>query len=156
MTVVFCMPVYAKPVWYNDYIESGAIVISKSERKLYMFSNQGDVYEYPIAIGKSATPSKVGLFTVVSKVRNPTWYPPDSIRYENPKNILPESVPPGPKNPLGPRAIYFSAENIRIHGTNKPSSIGKAVTHGCFRMKNEDILKLYDQVDIGMPIYVLK
>ena len=155
--LMLCSPVYAstKP-WFSDFIKNDSIVIVKSERKLYYFDSTGEVRQYPVAIGKAKTPSPTGEFKVAKKVSNPTWYPPDSIRYENPQKPLPEFIPPGPDNPLGPRAIYFSSDLIRIHGTNKPSSIGKAVSHGCFRMKNEDVVDLYNKVAVGTSIYVFK
>jgi L,D-transpeptidase ErfK/SrfK len=136
-----------------EYIGSEKIIIIKSKKKLYY--NDGDeVLVFPIAIGKSKTPSPTGEFKVARKVINPTWYPPLSIRREDPR--LPKKVLPGPKNPLGPRALYISGTLYRIHGTNSPRSIGRAVSHGCFRMRNKDIIKLYSKVDIGTPIYILK
>ena len=143
------------PIWI-DFVKPNSIVISKSERRLYLVHSDKELTRYPIAVGKRKTPSPPGEYTIASKVRFPTWYPPNDIRFENPNHILPKRVPPGPRNPLGPRAIYLSRNMLRIHGTNKPGSVGRAVSHGCFRMYNKDVIALYDKVSIGMPVYVFK
>lgn len=150
----------AEPVlvqtWFGNQIKSGEIVIVKSEKKIYFFLDDGEALSYDVAVGKAKTPSKSGEFIIERKAINPTWYPPDNIRFENPKNILPKIIPPGPKNPLGTRALYLSGGLVRIHGTNKESSVGKAVSHGCFRMRKDDIIDLYDRVTIGTKVYVFK
>jgi L,D-transpeptidase ErfK/SrfK len=140
--------------YLKEFIDNDSVVIMKSERKLYYFDQDGNFFKYPVAVGKKTTPSPSGEYMVAYKVKNPTWFPPESIRKEDPK--LPERVPPGPKNPLGSRAIYLSDNLLRIHGTNKPSSVGKAVSHGCFRMRDKDIKDLYDKVSTDTTVYVFK
>jgi len=81
-----------------------------------------------------------------------TWYPPEDIQWES---SVPPVVPPGPQNPLGPRALYLGDTLYRIHGTNRPGSIGGAVSHGCFRMHNTHIVELYEKVQVGANVYVV-
>lgn len=146
-----------QPYWV-PFVEKNSVVIRKSERKLYYVTDNGNVVKYPVAVGKATTPSPSGEYKVERKAKNPTWYPPESILTESrlKGKELPKIVPPGPDNPLGTRAIYLSANTLRIHGTNKQSSVGKAVSHGCFRMKDNDIIDLYNKVNIGTTVYVFK
>lgn len=145
------------PYWV-PFVEKGSVVIRKSERKLYYIDDTGNIIKYPVAVGKPNTPSPSGEYKVERKATNPTWYPPESILTESrlKGKELPKIVPPGPNNPLGTRAIYLSANTLRIHGTNKQNSVGKAVSHGCFRLKDKDIIDLYNKVSIGTTVYVFK
>src|SRR6266436_2181505 len=93
-----------------------------------------------------------GVQTVTAKRENPTWYPPEDIQWES---NVPPVVPPGPQNPLGPRALYLGETLYRIHGTNRPGSIGGAVSHGCFRMHNPHIVELFEKVQVGANVYVV-
>lgn len=118
------------------------IVINIPAFRLSLFAGDSFVKEYPIAVGKDVSPSRTGMCTVVRKVKNPTWYPPDGR----------PPVPPGPDNPIGSRWLGLSWPGYGIHGTNNPSSIGRAVTLGCIRMRDEDAQELYDTVPIGTPV----
>jgi L,D-transpeptidase ErfK/SrfK len=100
----------------------------------------------------------LGRAAVVSKVRNPAWYPPDSVRREHEEDgrpPLPRVVPPGPANPLGAYAMRLSVPGYLIHGTNKPDGIGMRVTHGCIRMYPEDIQWLFPQVSVQTPVQLV-
>jgi len=93
-----------------------------------------------------------GVVTIAAKRENPKWYPTEDIQW---KMGVPPVVYPGPQNPLGPRTLYLGDTLYRIHGTHRPGSIGGAVSHGCFRMHNAHIIKLYDEVQIGANVHVV-
>jgi L,D-transpeptidase ErfK/SrfK len=102
-----------------------------------------------------ATP--LGVTRVVSKMKDPTWYPPDSVRKEHEEDgrPLPRTVPPGPDNPLGARAMRLGLPGYLIHGTNRPAGVGMQVTHGCIRMFPEDIEFLFEQVAVDTPVRII-
>jgi lipoprotein-anchoring transpeptidase ErfK/SrfK len=129
----------------------GSVVIVNNERNLYFVEEAGRAIRYPVAIGKSVDQWE-GVQTITAKRENPTWYPPEDIQWEM---DVPPIVPPGPQNPLGPRALYLGDTLYRIHGTNRLGSIGGAVSHGCFRMHNTHIMDLYERVQIGANVYVV-
>jgi len=130
------------------------IVINLAELRLYYFpADGGPVHTYPISIGRSGLETPTGQTFVVRKQANPTWYPPPSIRAENPK--LPRAVGPGPRNPLGAFALYLDWPAFLLHGTNSPRSIGRRVSHGCIRLYPEDIAELFHLAAIGTPVTVV-
>jgi len=131
----------------------GAIVIINSERRLYYSLGNGMALRYKVAIGKEGF-SWAGESFVQSKRKNPGWSPPPAMRRRSP--YLPVYMPPGPKNPLGVRAIYLGWSEYRIHGTIDPNSIGRAASSGCIRMLNSDVTDLYERVHIGAPVYVIR
>ncbi len=106
-----------------------------------------EVITYPVSIGKMDWRTPLGLTHVISKQKDPTWYPPASVRKEHAEagDPLPASVPPGPDNPLGAYAMRLAAGNgtYLIHGTNNPIAVGLAVTHGCIRMYPDDVAALF-------------
>lgn len=118
------------------------IVISIADRKLALIEDGRTLKTYPIAVGARYTPSPDGDFTVINHARNPTY------RHKG-KEIL-----PGKDNPLGTRWIGLSQKGYGIHGTNVPNSIGKAASHGCFRMGKEDVEDLYSRVQVGDTVTV--
>lgn len=130
----------------------GTIIIVNSERRLYYVLGDGRAIVYPVAVGK---PGDVwtGESVVTRKARNPGWSPTPSMRRRNPR--LPRYVPPGPRNPLGVRAMYLGWSFYLIHGTNAPHSIGRAASSGCIRMLNEHVTDLYERVHLGTPVYVV-
>jgi L,D-transpeptidase ErfK/SrfK len=128
------------------------IVINLTERRLYHFAPNGGVSIFPIGIGDRETVTPLGTTRVVRKRKDPIWRPPASIRQENP--ALPAQVLPGPDNPLGPFALDLGWPSYLIHGTNSPFSIGRAGTHGCVRLYNPDIERLYRAVKVGTPVVV--
>jgi lipoprotein-anchoring transpeptidase ErfK/SrfK len=133
--------------------ELGTIVISTSERKLYYVLGKGMALRYDVAVGKEGMQWS-GTTFVQSKRRNPGWSPTPRMRRENPR--LPAYVGPGPQNPLGVRALYLGWSEYRIHGTNAPSSIGRATSSGCIRMRNSDVKDLFERVHIGAPVHVIR
>ncbi|HEX3535307.1 MAG TPA: L,D-transpeptidase family protein, partial [Stellaceae bacterium] len=127
------------------------IVINLAQWRLFYFPPGGDRVEtFPITIGFIGKNTPVGATRIVSKEPNPTWYPPASIRAEEPE--LPAAVPPGPDNPLGAYAMHLGWKNYLLHGTNKPDSIGRAVSHGCMRLYPEDVEKLFGEVGVGTSV----
>jgi lipoprotein-anchoring transpeptidase ErfK/SrfK len=129
----------------------GDIVIVNHERSLYFVEEPGHAIRYPVAIGKLDDQWE-GVETITAKRENPQWFPSEDIQWEM---GVPPTVPPGPQNPLGPRALYLGDTLYRIHGTNRPGSIGGAVSHGCFRMHNPHIIELYEKVQIGANVHVV-
>lgn len=138
--------------WDGDH-GMGTIIVKTSERKLYYVLGKGMALRYDVAVGKEGMQWSGDTF-VQSKSSNPGWSPTPRMRRENPS--LPAYVPPGPKNPLGVRAIYLGWTEYRIHGTNAPSSIGRAASSGCIRMRNSDVVDLFKRVHIGAPVHVIR
>ncbi len=118
------------------------IVINIPAYRLSLFRGDELVKTYPIAVGKAVSPSRIGTCTIAHKSTNPTWYPPDGR----------PPVPPGPANPVGSRWMGLSWPGYGIHGTNNPVSIGKAVSLGCIRMRDEDARELYEIVPVGTEV----
>ena len=138
------------------------VVLNLAEYRLYYFPEpvNGEpayVMTYPISIGRMDWETPLGLTTVISKVRNPTWYPPQSVRDEHATDgdPLPRIVPPGPKNPLGNYAMRLGIPGYLIHGTNRPAGVGMRVTHGCVRMFPEDIDFLFGHIDVNTKVRII-
>lgn len=127
------------------------IVVDKSERRLYLYSGAKMQKTYRVAVGMPGYPTPMGQFEIIQKRYMPTWTNPGSAWAAS----MPAYIPPGPGNPLGTRALNLSASGIRIHGTNKISSIGTAASHGCIRMVRHDVEQLYDLVKVGTAVYVV-
>lgn len=131
------------------------ILIDTSKRSLSFTAKDGSVFTYPVAVGRQGAQWK-GSALIGRKTINPVWHPTKNQRK---KKRLPAVVRPGPKNPLGSRALYLWVNGketlYRIHGTNEPGSIGKAVSSGCIRMKNSDVIELYEKVKVGTLVKVV-
>ncbi len=143
-------------------VERKGIVLNIPEMRLYYFPEPADnempvVITHPISIGRMDWQTPVGLTRVVRKVRNPSWYPPESIRMEHAADgrPLPKVVPPGPDNPLGEYALSLGLPGYLIHGTNKPAGVGMRVTHGCIRMYPEDIEIMFNDVPVNTPVRII-
>jgi L,D-transpeptidase ErfK/SrfK len=139
------------------------IVLNVATKRLFYFpkSTAGqpvEVYTFPISIGREGWATPLGSTRVVSKVKDPPWRVPASIRREHAENgdPLPAVVPPGPDNPLGRHAMRLAIPgDYLIHGTNKPAGVGMRISHGCIRMNPEDIEWLFPQVPIGLPVHIV-
>lgn len=138
------------------------VVINLPEYRLYYFpkakkGERAQVVTYPISIGKMDWNTPIGAHRVVSKHKNPIWYPTENIRRDHAKrgNILPRAVPPGPDNPLGDYAIRLNLTTYLIHGTNNPDGVGMRVTSGCIRLFPEHIEMLFPLVDVGTPVHIM-
>lgn len=138
-------------------VKREGIVINLAEYRLYYFSEDG-VQVYPVGVGTEDNPSPLTDAEVTMPLESPAWYPPASIRaeYEASGDYLPRMIPPGPDNPLGSHALMLSEKGYLIHGTNKLFGVGMQVSHGCFRMYNEDISRFVYQVSKGTPVRVIK
>lgn len=135
------------------------IVINMAELRLYYFPAGGRyVMTFPVAMGRDQWRTPIVITKVVSKEADPVWNVPKSIqatRLAEAGEVLPDAVPPGPDNPLGPYAIHLGKPGYLIHGNNDPNSIGKFVSSGCIRMKNSDITTLYQTVPVGTPVKII-
>jgi len=130
----------------------GTIVVKTSERHLYFVLDRSRALRFPVGVGKRGM-RWTGTARVEGKYIRPAWEAPDSIRRENPR--LPKVIPGGaPNNPMGAAALTLRGGEYAIHGTNRPSSIGGFVSHGCIRMYNRDIKALYAMVPVGAPVVV--
>ncbi|WP_413785033.1 MULTISPECIES: L,D-transpeptidase family protein [unclassified Marinobacter] len=132
------------------------IVINLAEYRLYYFTEKG-VQVYPVGVGTSENPSPLADAKVTMPLESPAWYPPESIRAEHAASgdFLPRMIPPGPDNPLGTHALLLSEKGYLIHGTNKLFGVGMPVSHGCFRMYNEDISRFVYQVSKGTSVQIV-
>ena len=135
----------------DEKYQKGSVVVVNHDRALYFVEEPGRAIHYPVAIG-TAGDQWEGMETITAKRENPRWFPSEDIQFEM---DVPPMVPPGPHNPLGPRALYLGNTLYRIHGTNRPGSIGGAVSHGGFRMHNPHIIALYEKVEVGSKVYVV-
>jgi L,D-transpeptidase ErfK/SrfK len=137
------------------------IVVNLPEHRLYYFPKprkreEPVVITYPVSIGKMDWRTPLGETRIVAKVKNPPWYPPESVRKEHEErgDPLPKVVPAGPDNPLGNFAMRLGvgSGSYLIHGTNNPVAVGMAVTHGCIRMYPEDVAALFPLVPVGTTV----
>ena len=119
------------------------IVVSLEDHKLALVEDGKVKKIYSVAVGKPSTPSPVGTFTIARRVMNPTYSHDGRV------------VPPGPNNPVGTRWMGLSIPGYGIHGTNVPSSIGKAASHGCIRMARKDLEELYPMVEVGDTVELI-
>jgi L,D-transpeptidase ErfK/SrfK len=140
------------------------IVVNLPEHRLYYYPKPKrggpiEVITYPVSIGKMDWRTPLGITHVIGKQKNPTWYPPESVRKEHAAagDPLPASVPSGPDNPLGLFAMRLAAGNgtYLIHGTNNPIAVGLAVTHGCIRMYPDDVAALFPLIPIGTQVRLI-
>jgi len=139
-------------VAFNPRYRAGQVIVSFGDRRLYLVTKPGTALSYPIAVPREQSRWQ-GRLTVTQKRENPSWTPTPEMLRENPR--LPAWVPGGhPMNPLGVRALYLGSSTYRIHGTDAPWTIGQAVSKGCIRMYNEDVLDLYPRVPVGTVVTV--
>ena len=116
------------------------IVVSIPDHKLVLFDGDRVVKMYDVAVGKPSTPTPEGEFRIVNHIPNPTYFGSGVV------------IGPGENNPLGTRWMGLSAVGYGIHGTNVPSSIGKAASHGCIRMRQQDLEELFESVNVGVTV----
>jgi lipoprotein-anchoring transpeptidase ErfK/SrfK len=132
-------------------VKPGSIVIRTRERRLYYVTGNGQAIVYPIGVGRIGF-TWSGVKTVSAKRAWPDWTPPAQMLKRRPD--LPRHMAGGVDNPLGARAIYLGSSLYRIHGSNEPETIGQAVSSGCFRMTNADVVDLYNRVRVGATVIV--
>lgn len=141
---------------YNGPHGPGTIVVDTQERFLYLVMKNGTARRYGVGVGKEGFGWK-GTERITQKREWPDWRPPaEMIAREKKKGrILPAHMKGGINNPLGARALYLGSTLYRIHGTNAPWTIGQAVSSGCIRMRNEDVIDLYERVSVGAKVVVI-
>ncbi|WP_425483827.1 L,D-transpeptidase [Hongsoonwoonella zoysiae] len=148
-------PQSRQEVAYSEAASAGTIVVDTQARVLYLVTRKGTALKYDIGVGREGF-GWSGTTRVGAKREWPDWRPPSDMRARNPS--LPEFVPAGPHNPLGARAIYLYQGGrdtlYRIHGTNDNGAVGQAVTSGCFRLSNRDVIDLYERVNVGATVIV--
>ena len=141
--------------WNETSYPEGSIIIKTPERALYYVAGDGEAIRYAIGVGREGFQWS-GTSRIVAKAEWPQWNPPKvMIEREALKgHIIPPHMDGGPANPLGARAMYLGGRMYRIHGTNNEASIGGAVSSGCIRMMNADVIDLYDRAKIGAKVWV--
>ncbi len=140
-------------IWRHSEYGRGSVVVSTTERRLYYVLGNGQAIEYGVGIGRQGF-TWSGTKTVSRKREWPDWRPPAQMLKRRPD--LPKHMEGGMENPLGARAIYLGSSEYRIHGSNEPDTIGTAVSSGCIRMTNRDVIDLYDRVKVGTKVVVLR
>jgi len=135
------------------------LLLRLAERRLYMVTydrqsgTETEIESFPVAIGRREYETPTGLFRVNEKIVDPDWVQFD---WKDPSRVI-RTIPPGPDNPLGRRWIGFASGygwQIGFHGTPHPELLGQAVSHGCVRMRNDDVVKVYDRVAVGTVVLV--
>ena len=139
-------------VSYDGHEAPGTIIINTPERYLYLVEGGGRATRYGIGVGRPGF-TWAGVHTITNKREWPDWTPPDDMLKRRPD--LPRHMEGGSENPLGARAMYLGSTLYRIHGSNEPWTIGTAVSSGCIRMRNEDVIELYGRVKVGTKVVVL-
>jgi lipoprotein-anchoring transpeptidase ErfK/SrfK len=129
----------------------GTIIVNTTERRLYLIQDGGSALKYGIGVGRDGF-RWAGTTAVVAKKEWPDWTPPSQMLARRPD--LPRHMKGGPENPLGARAMYLGSSLYRIHGSNEPETIGQAVSSGCFRLLNDDVIDLYNRVQVGATVIV--
>nr|WP_261405808.1 L,D-transpeptidase [Chenggangzhangella methanolivorans] len=146
-------PAFARTtVRYDGPEPANSIVINTKTRYLYLVQGDGTAIRYGVGVGKEGFTWK-GVETISAKREWPDWYPPAEMRQRRPE--LPVMMGGGPENPLGARALYLGKTLYRIHGSNEPWTIGRAVSSGCIRMTNDDVTDLYGRVGVGTTVKVM-
>lgn len=146
-------PRYLKQVvTYTGREMPGTVIIDTPNRFLYLVQDNGTALRYGIGVGKPGF-AWAGEKKISAKKEWPDWTPPPEMLERRPD--LPHFMAGGPENPLGARAMYLGTSLYRIHGSNEPWTIGQAVSSGCIRMRNEDVIDLYDRVKVGTKVMVI-
>jgi len=138
-------------VLYRTNEPAGTIIVQTAERHLYLIQGNGRALRYGIGVGREGFQWQ-GLVTITQKKEWPDWTPPPEMIARQP--YLPRFMAGGPGNPLGARAMYLGTTVYRIHGTNEPETIGSAVSSGCFRLTNPELIDLYERIPIGTKVVV--
>jgi lipoprotein-anchoring transpeptidase ErfK/SrfK len=144
-------PIPRTVVSFQSGYAPGTIYIDTNERRLYLVMSQGQAIRYGIGVGRDGF-GWGGALRVSAKREWPNWFPPAEMLARRPD--LPRFMPGGLDNPLGARALYLGSTLYRIHGSNEPETIGQAVSSGCFRMTNDDVIDLYNRVSVGATVIV--
>lgn len=144
-------PIKREIVEYPSKYKPGTIIVETAERRLYLVIDSGQAIRYGIGVGRDGFRWS-GTHRITRKAEWPGWTPPAAMRKRVPG--LPAYMPGGPNNPLGARALYIGSTLYRLHGTSEPWTIGQAVSSGCIRLTNEDVIDLYERVRVGATVVV--
>ena len=145
-------PLRRQVVSYPSNEPPGTVIIDTAHTFLYLTLGGGKAIRYGIGVGREGF-AWSGVETISRKAEWPDWIPPAEMVARQP--YLPRWIGGGPGNPLGARALYLGNSQYRIHGTNDPTSIGKHMSAGCIRLRNEDVIDLYNRIDVGAKVIVL-
>ena len=138
-------------VFFRATEPPGTVLIDTNSRFLYLVQPNNRAIRYGIGVGRDGFQWQ-GVEKISRKQENPDWRPPPEMIERQP--YLPRFMAGGPGNPLGPRAMYLGHTIYRIHGTNQPQTIGHAVSSGCFRLVDDDVIDLYDRVPVGTKVII--
>jgi len=144
-------PIPRTTVSFQGNYAPGTIIVDTKERRLYLVQEGGRALRYGIGVGRDGF-RWGGVHRITAKKEWPSWTPPAQMLRRRPD--LPRHMVGGPDNPLGARAMYLGSTLYRIHGSNEPETIGQAVSSGCFRMVNDDVIDLYNRVQVGATVIV--
>ena len=153
MYSMYGSPIAKSQVSFGGEYSPGTIIINTTERRLYYVLGGGQALRYGIGVGRVGF-TWAGTTAVSAKKEWPAWTPPAEMRAR--VRGLPSHMKGGIDNPLGARAMYLGSSLYRIHGSNEPETIGQAVSSGCFRMTNDDVVDLYNRVNVGAKVIVLR
>jgi len=146
-------PKYEKQlVEYHGKESPGTIIIDTPNKFLFLVEGDGKALRYGVGVGKPGF-AWSGVKQISAKKEWPDWTPPAEMLVRRPD--LPRHMQGGPENPLGARAMYLGSSLYRIHGSNEPWTIGTNVSSGCIRMRNQDVIDLYDRVHVGARVVVI-
>ena len=140
-----------QPVYYRTTEAPGTLIVDTSDRFLYLIQPNNTALRYGIGVGRDGF-TWTGILRITRKSEWPDWVPPKEMIERQP--YLPRFMAGGPGNPMGARAMYLGGTVYRIHGTNAPETIGHAVSSGCFRLVNDDIIDLYTRVPVGTKVII--
>ena len=148
-------------VAYGAPYRTGTVVVNITERRLYLVQPGGRALRYAVGVGRAETRNFHGSAVIGRKETWPSWTPTANMMRALPRyRVYAGGMPGGIENPLGARALYLYRDGqdtfFRLHGTNEPHTIGMAVSSGCIRLVNQDIIDLYNRVPVGAPVVVLQ
>jgi lipoprotein-anchoring transpeptidase ErfK/SrfK len=144
-------PIARTTVSFPSSYKPGTIVVRSGERRLYLVLGDGQALSYGVGVAREGF-GWSGVKRISAKREWPSWTPPAEMLKRRPD--LPRHMAGGPENPLGARALYLGSSLYRIHGSNEPETIGQAVSSGCFRLTNDDVIDLYARVQVGATVIV--
>lgn len=144
-------PIPREVVSFPGRYAPGTIIVNTAEYRLYLVTGNGEAIRYGVGVGREGF-AWHGVHRITAKREWPDWTPPRQMLRRRPD--LPRHMEGGEANPLGARAMYIGGTLYRIHGSNEPDSIGHAVSSGCIRLVNEDVIDLYNRVPIGATVIV--
>ena len=144
-------PFARQVVFFRSTEAPGTLVVHTSERFIYVVMGNSRALRYGLGVGREGFQWS-GLVKISRKAEWPDWTPPPEMIARQP--YLPRFMAGGPGNPMGARALYLGSTIYRIHGTNQPETIGHAVSSGCFRLANGDVIDLFDRVPVGTKVII--